>query len=167
MQQRRSTWAAGIAGGLVVLAVGGVIHYATASGSSSPQQQRQTLVPPHHRRGYGELLLGVPYGTARKQVLRQLGPPTKQQASCWIYRGRVGRIRGRYSDSDVDAMKFCFSEGPAGGKAVTQIFSHYAAHTIVRTDPVTHAVTKTSYAAQWGLPLAIEPVPAWYVQQST
>jgi hypothetical protein len=101
--------------------------------------------------------LGIAYGTTPKQVLREIGPPTKKHADCWLYRGHVGRIRGRYSGPYVDAMRFCFSEGPVGAKVMTQIFSHYATHTI----------TKKHFPAQWGSPLTLLKVPDWYLQEKS
>jgi hypothetical protein len=183
MQERRSpvpaprgharsglAWAAGIAGALLV--AGGVAHR-VAGHRNSPMLHAAvgpiavTVESTPRHGAYGENDLGIPYGTAASHVLRELGPPTAKQGSCWIYRGRIGRIRGRSSDSFVDAMKFCLSEGPAGGMAVTQVFDHYVAHIIVRTDPVTHRVEKRTYPALWGHPVVLMKVPDWYVQESS
>ena len=84
-----------------------------------------------------------------------------------MYGGRVGRIRGRYSGPYVDAMKFCFSEGPAGGKAVTRILSHTPIHTIVTWDPVTHTRSRKTFPAQWGGIVTLLKVPDWYLKQSS
>lgn len=170
----RSAWVAGICGGLVVLVVGGlIVHLTRTAGSSTKLAPKASVKAPRalgsQRPRYGEFNLGIAYGTAPKQVLRELGSPSRKQGNCWVYRGRVGSIRGRYSGSFfVDAKRFCFSEGPAGGRAVTQVFDHYAKHTIVKRDPVTHKITsKKTYPAEWGFPLRIEEVPSWYLQQNS
>jgi hypothetical protein len=152
--RRRLVWLAATAGGLLV--VGGVIHHVTSAGGSSQQQQRLR---------YGEMDLQIAYGSTPKQVLRQLGSPTTRQADCWIYRGRVGSIRGRYSGPYIDAMKFCFSAGAAGNKVVTQIFNHLPARTIVNKDPVTHVTTKEHFPARWLHAIIIQKVPDSYAQQ--
>jgi hypothetical protein len=103
------------------------------------------------------MTLGIAYGTTAKQLLREIGSPTKKQADCWLYRGQVGRIRGRYSGPYVDAMKFCFSAGPTGGNVMTQIFSHYAGHTIA----------KEHFPAQWAHPVTLLKVPDWYLQEKS
>jgi hypothetical protein len=92
----------------------------------------------------------------------QLGAPTAKSGHCWLYQGEVGRIRGRLSGSYVDAMKFCFGEGPAGGRAVTKILSHDVAHTIVARDG-----TKKHFPAQWGGAITIMRVPDWYLQENS
>lgn len=165
----RLTWLAAIIGWLLV--AGGVIHYATGFGNASTPHRPRTASPTRRQPlglGYGERNLGIAYGTTPKQVLQQLGSPTKKHAGCWLYRGQVGKIRGRHSGSYVDAMKFCLSEGSAGGWAVTQIFSYYVKHTIVKRDPVTHRISsKRTFPARWGPPLTFMKVPDWYLQQNS
>jgi hypothetical protein len=179
MQQRRSpvpalgpnarhrrAWLAGIVAGL--LAVAGVIHYATGTGNSSTKESiTRSSSAQQQRLGYGQFNLGIAYGSTPTQVLRQIGSPTAKQADCWLYRGHVGRIRGRYSGPYVDAMRFCFSDGPAGGQAVTQIFSHSPIHTIIKKDPVTHSISKKTFQARWDIPIDIAPVPDWYLQEGS
>lgn len=163
---------------LVVLAVCiaaglGVVAGAVLSGSPSRPAARTVSTIPFgtpsgpQPPGYGQWNLGIAYGTTPAQVLRQLGTPAATEASCWLYRGRVGRIRGRLSGLYVDAMKFCFGEGSGGGKAVTQIASHMVAHTIVSRNPVTHRIVKKSFPARWAPPIALAMVPGWYVQQNS
>ena len=163
-------WLAAMVVGALVVA-GGVVHYATGSGKpSAPPRTRIVPAPkrPPIGLGYGQRNLGIAYGSAPAEVRRQLGPPVQQRAGCWLYRGRVGRIRGRWSGSYVDAMKFCFSEGPVGSQVVTQILSHSPRHTIVRRDPYTHKiVSKRTWPAQWGPAITIAEVPAWYVEQNS
>jgi hypothetical protein len=180
MQQRRSSvsargsnariirrvWLAGIAVGLLVVA--GLIRYAAGTGHSSTKQSiTRSSSAQQQRLRYGQFNLGIAYGSTRKQVLRQIGSPTAKQGDCWLYRGHVGRIRGRYSGPYVDAMRFCFSDGPAGGQAVTQIFSHSPIHTIIKKDPVTHSISKKTFQARWDIPIDIAPVPDWYLQEGS
>lgn len=162
-------WLAGIA--LGVLVVAGVIRYATgiSSGEHHPTLSvtgsSNAVTAPRALR-YGFMGLRIAYGSTPKQVLGQIGSPTKKQAHCWLYRGHVGNIRGRYPGPYVDAMKFCFSAGPTRGNVMTQIFSHYAAHTIATTDPITQKIGKTHFAALWGRPVTLMKVPDWYQQES-
>ena len=185
----RPAWLAGIVGGLFVLAAAGLmVYYITGGGDSSTQHQPKGSAtgivaspgeyqpngsatgivaspgeyPPSR---YGEMDLQIAYGTTPKQVLRQIGSPTTKQADCWIYRGQS--IRGRYSGTGIDGIKFCFSEGATGNKVVTQIFNHTPAHTIINKDPVTHAITKKHYPAQWFHAVTFLKVPDWYLQQNS
>lgn len=106
---------------------------------------------------------GIAYGTTPKQLLRDLGSPKKKEGDCWLYRGNVhgeiGTIRGHYSGPYVDAMKFCFADGPVGGKVVMTIVSHYAPHFILRRNSVTHALSKTFYSGLWAPPVTFMRVP--------
>lgn len=98
----------------------------------------------------GQFNLGIPYGAASKRVLRELGAPDEKDGSCWLYRGRVGKIRGRYSGWHVDAMKFCFAPaGPGRGETVAQIFSHYVAYKF----------KKQNVPPRWAVPLTFGGVP--------
>jgi hypothetical protein len=167
--RKRSAWLAAMVGALVV--AGGVVHYATGSGkSSAPHRTRTGPTPkrPPIGLGYGQRNLGIAYGSTPAEVRRQLGSPVQQRAGCWLYRGRVGRIRGRWSGSYVDAMKFCFAEGPVGSQVVTQILSHSPRHTIVKRNPSTHKIVwKRTFPAQWDPPITIAEVPSWYLQQNS
>lgn len=110
--------------------------------------QHAVVVPAHHDVPYGELSAGIAYGATPKAVLAKLGPPTTRRKSCWVYRGKQNP-KGRYEAPGVDAMEYCFSEGPAGGQAVSEIYSHTVAHT-----------TNGQYIpAFWGHPLVIVRVP--------
>jgi hypothetical protein len=172
---RRLVWLAAILGGFVVAGV--VIYVATRSGNSSAQHQQTSRagaassVKKQARNHYGTWNLGIAYGWTPKQVLRQIGAPVKKQANCWLYRGQVrggiGNIRGRFSGLYVDAIKFCFGEGPAGGEAMTQIRSHYAAHTIFKKDATGHVVSKRFYSAEWNGPVTLMKVPDWYLQETS
>jgi hypothetical protein len=161
----RLAWLAGIVGGLLVIA--GLIHYVTGIGNSATQHQPRASVtgsgissPQQQQRDYGAMDLGIPYGATPKQVLRQLGSPTTKQADCWLYRGPE-KLHGPYLSPYVDAMKFCFAEGPAGGKAVSDIYNHTVAHTIKWHDE------KRRYPAQWSRPIALAKVPDWYLQENS
>jgi hypothetical protein len=165
----RRAWLAGIAGGLLVLA--GVIHYATGFGNSATKHRQASLTAyssvQQQRLRYGEMNLGIAYGTTPKQVLRQIGSPTKKQANCWLYRGFGNVIGGRYSGGGIDAMKFCFSEGGAGNRVVTRIFNHTPAHTIIKKNPDTHKITKKHFEAQWGPAFILRKPPDWWVEENS
>ena len=139
--RRRLAWLAAGVVGLVVVA--SLLYWLAAAGNPSAHNQsiRQRL-------GYGELNLGVAYGTTPRQLRRRLGAPAAIQANCWIYRGSKD-IPSSYRAIYIDAVKFCFSAGSAGNKAVAETFDHSPAHTIVKTDPVTHTKTRTRFQAQW------------------
>jgi hypothetical protein len=124
----RVGWVAAIAGGLIV--VGVLIHFVTGPGSSSAQHQTLST---------GELNLGIRYGSTPKQVQRRLGAPATKHGSCWVYRGHGERVAGFYTGPYIDAMRFCFSDGPTGIKVVTNTFAHIVAHT----------VHKRTIPAQW------------------
>lgn len=171
---RQLAWFGVIAG--VLLVVGGAIERVTGFGPSSAHHQGQTLVEEssisttqHRQRFYGTINLGIAYGTRPKQVLGELGSPSARRAECWVYRGSAGRVRGRYSGTDIDAINFCFSEAPAGGgKVVSQIFIHVPAHTIIKRDPVTHAIiSKKHFRAQWVPTVTFMKVPDWYLQENS
>ncbi len=136
------------AGALVVVA--GLIYWLAVAGNSSAQHRTPHPGPKslQERLGSGELNLGVAYGTSPNQLRRRLGAPAETQANCWIYRGSKD-IPGSYRAIYIDAVKFCFSAGPTGTKAVMETFNHSPAHTIVRTDPVTHTKSRTHFQAQW------------------
>lgn len=172
-----ATWFAGVAGGLVVLLIGGLILHFSGSGEASTQHRPKRSAPSSAKRPrYGEFNLGIAYGMAPNEVLRRLGSPTERHAGCWLYRGKNGIIRGHYSSPyvagypvayDDDAIKYCFSEGPVGGLAVTRIFAHTPAHTIRRWDSATQTFVKKHFSAQWGPILDFEKPPDWYLQQNS
>jgi hypothetical protein len=72
---------------------------------------------------------GVAYGDDPKHVLAKVGPPTKKQGACWIYSPSGSNsqyVIGKF----VDGVRYCFGDGPAGGKAVTAIDVHIIPHTL-------------------------------------
>lgn len=173
---RRSTWVAGVCGGLTVLVVGGLIVHFTGAGKGSTHRPRHSAPSATKRPSYGEFNLGIAYGMTPNAVLRRLGSPTNKQADCWLYRGKNGVIRGHYSAPYVagfpaaaydDAIKYCFSEGPIGGMVVTQMFTHTPAHTIRRWDATTQTFVKKYFAAQWGPIFEFFKPPDWYLKQNS
>ena len=149
--RNRLGWVTGTLAAFLLL--GGGIYF-TASFDHSSTHGKDAPAKPAQRpdvRYYGELDLGVPYGATQAQVRRRLGVPSSRHGSCWLYVGSA--IHGRYSDPDVDAMKFCFSAEGTGPKGVTKILSHFMAS---KTAP-----------ARWGHPLVILRVPDSYVQQDS
>lgn len=120
--RRRLVWIVGVALGAVVLA--GVIRPFTTSSGSSPRQKEALGAPED---------LGIPYGASPSQVLRRLGRPNGKRPGCWIYRVRNGAQEiGDGFGQWVDAVEYCFAEGPTGGRAVSLIQSHFVARTIGR-----------------------------------
>jgi hypothetical protein len=142
--------------------------YPAAGPSRSPSQKVASDARMDERDHFGAMNLQIAYGSTPEQVLHQIGSPAKVKSGCWLYSGRVGSIRGRYSGPYIDAMKFCFGAGPTGTRVVTRILSHMATHTIVRRDPRTHKiVSKQTYRAGWGGPITILQPPPWYFQQNS
>lgn len=64
------------------------------------------------------------YGDTAKQVLAKLGAPTRKQSACWIYDAHSHTLNGMYLGKVIDAAKFCFADGPAGGTVVSTIYEH-------------------------------------------
>ena len=147
--RRRLALLAATVAGLVVAA--GLIYWLAAAGNSSTSgQQTQTIrASAEQQLGYGQMNLGVAYGTTPKQVRRQLGAPATTNGNCWTYRGSKV-IPDAYRAFYSDAVRFCFSPGATGNNVVTQIFDHWMAHTIVETDPVTHVKSRKYFPAVWG-----------------
>lgn len=144
--KRRLGWVAVTAAGLLVAA--GLIYDLTGAGNSSTGASGHPKPSTRQQLGYGELDLGVPYGSTSTQVQQHLGPPTTKHATCWIYAGK--HIPNSYRAVFIDATKFCFAAGGAGDKVVAEIFNHSPAHTIVKRDPITHAITsRQRFPATW------------------
>jgi hypothetical protein len=70
----------------------------------------------------------IAYGATPKQVLTALGPPTTKHAGCWTYPAENHTINGEYLGDVVDALRYCFGDGPAGGQVVTTIHEHLIPH---------------------------------------
>jgi hypothetical protein len=112
--------------GIVALAVvGGVIYHARDSNhatSSAGAQQRQLDV--------GEQNGGIAYGDGAKQVMAKIGSPTTKQRACWSYQAKSHTVNGEYLGQFVDGLRYCFGDGPVGGKVVTAIYEHIVAHAL-------------------------------------
>ena len=122
MGPRTRRRAVGLLATLAALAIlGGALFYFTRSGSPTGSYNSYKV-------GNGEFSGRIPFGATPKQVLQTLGSPTSKQPGCWVYRANADRVNGEYLPQWVDALKFCFSAGPAGGKAVTNIYNHLVAH---------------------------------------
>lgn len=157
----------GFATTLLMIVVVGVVHFAASRGSSSAgdrttKRTSGTTATPGLRQ-FGQMTLGIAYGTSPRQLLREMGAPNRKQDGCWLYRGsvsgQIGTIRGRYSGPYVDAVKFCFSAGPVGGKVMAKIMSHYAAHSIYKRNAATDALEGKFYAGFWAPPVTFRQVP--------
>lgn len=117
--KRRVSWLVAI--GATAAVVGGVLHYylSDSSGStrsSSPTSQRKEIV--------GEQNGGIAYGDTENMVLMKLGNPTKKKDACWIYTLQHHAISGMNLGKVIDAIKYCFADGSAGGTVVSTIFIH-------------------------------------------
>jgi hypothetical protein len=135
--KRRLAWLVGSAGALVV-AGAAAYHFTGAGGSSSDG-------PPTSSRSHQPLGMesaGIAYGDTPKKVLRALGAPTEKHRACWVYSAPGSRLHGLFVGQGVDAMKYCFAAGPAGGEAVSAIYGHRAAFTF----------RNKKYPARWVLP---------------
>ena len=71
---------------------------------------------------------GISYGATPKRVLATLGTPTTKQPSCWSYKANAHTVGRDYLGKFVDGLRYCFGDGPAGGKAVVGIYVHVIAH---------------------------------------
>ena len=131
--RRRIAW---VTAALALVIIGGAANQLFRSGSSSPVRKSSSRQP----RYIGAMNLGIAYGATAKQVLRQLGAPTSKEGNCWIYRGRAIAANRAHAGPNVDAMKFCFSEGSTGDQVVSTISSHYMATTF----------HNRRYPAHWG-----------------
>lgn len=139
-----------------------VVASSGCGGHSTHAVRRTDAFSAYQSGRLGAMNLRIPYGTTAAQVLRQLGRPASTRNGCWLYRGRIGSIRGRFSGPYVDAVRFCFGEGPLGGKVVTQVLSHTPRHTIVRPDG-----SRRTYPAGWGPSITLIRPPEWYLRQSS
>ena len=112
-------------GTVAALAVvgGAMIHF---FGSANTTSLKVAASEP--QQASGEVSGGIPFGASSEQVVQTLGSPTRKHAGCWVYSVNTHRINGEYLGKFVDGVKFCFSDGPAGGKAVSTIYNHLIAH---------------------------------------
>jgi hypothetical protein len=117
--RRRLAW---LLGTIVALAVAGGALYHVLGPTGSTDTRKS---PPRRQTEVGEQNGGIAYGDTAKQVLTKLGSPTQKQAACWIYDAHLHTINGMYLGKVIDAMKFCFAEGPLGGNVVSTIYEHF------------------------------------------
>jgi hypothetical protein len=72
----------------------------------------------------GEQNGGIAYGDTAKQVTAKLGRPGKKQSACWIYSAPDHTLHGEYLGKVIDAVRYCFADGPVGGQVVSTIYEH-------------------------------------------
>lgn len=120
--KRRLTWVAA-AGGIAV--IGAAFHFLDSDGASGP---RGSDAASAQRRALDQSV-GVSYGDSSRQVLARVGSPTGKQGTCWIYRATANTVHGAYLGKFEDGVRYCFGDGPAGGRAVTAIEVHVVPHT--------------------------------------
>jgi len=59
--------------------------------------------------------------------LAKLGTPTTKQAPCWVYDTNGHAINRMDLGATIDGIKYCFGDGPVGGKVVANIYEHLTA----------------------------------------
>jgi len=116
--KRRVAWL--VALGAAAAVAGGALHYFSGSSgstrSATTASQRQEIV--------GEQNGGIAYGDTKSTVLKTLGDPTKTEAACWTYTLNRHAINGMNLGKTIDAIKYCFANGSAGGMVVSTIYVH-------------------------------------------
>jgi hypothetical protein len=108
---------------VVVAVIGAGFHLLGSDSSSTASDTAAAQSHPENQS------VGVSYGDSPAQVLAKVGSPTKKQAACWIYSAKAHTVRGAYLGKFTDALRYCFGDGPAGGKAVSAIEVHIVPHT--------------------------------------
>ena len=117
------SWLIGIVVALAV--VGGVIYHGRGSGhASSAAGVKQRRLDVGKQNG------GIAYGDDAKQVMAKVGSPKTKQGACWSYQTKSNIVNGEYLGQFVDGLRYCFGDGPVGGKVVTAIYEHIVAHTL-------------------------------------
>jgi hypothetical protein len=133
-------WLAGAVAVVIVAVV--AIQHLTTSALVTPAHGNATVGAPED--------LGIPFGASAALVRRRLGQPNTKKSGCWIYKVKNGaQTIGDGFGQWVDEVKYCFGEGAAGGRAVSNIYSHMVAHRI----------GKKRYPAGWSglVTIAIPP----------
>lgn len=120
--KRRLAWLAATVVALAVV-VGAFQHFSVSRGSGNSGGSAT-----HRRLEVGAQSGRIAYGATPRQVLTTLGAPTKKQGACWSYSAKAHTINGEYLGDVVDGLRYCFSDGPTGGKVVANIYEHIIAH---------------------------------------
>ena len=105
-----------VVGTAAVLVGGAVHHFSGSTRSVTTTSQRPEIV--------GEQNGGIAYGDTKSMVLTTLGDPTRKDAACWIYTLHRHAINGMNLGKIIDAIKYCFANGSAGGTVVSTIHVH-------------------------------------------
>lgn len=109
----------------VVAVIGAGFHFLSSNSSSTASESAASAA-----QGQPEnQSVGVSYGDSSAQVLAKVGSPMKKQAACWIYSTKAHTVHGAYLGKFADGLRYCFGDGPAGGKAVSAIEVHIIPHT--------------------------------------
>jgi hypothetical protein len=139
--KRRITW---VAGAVVAAAVvGAAFHFAVSdrsSGSPKPDARRWNQS------------VGVSYGDSAAPVQTKVGSPTSKQGACWIYDAKDHTVHGAFLGDLADRLRYCFGEGPAGGRAVTAIEVYVIRH----YDPM----RKKWYPGGWNHAVVVMAAPS-------
>jgi hypothetical protein len=99
---------------------GGLHHFfdSTSSKSSHTASSVQRDIEVGEQNG------GIAYGDTPKQVSAKLGAPTTEQSACWIYSVPDHTLHHEYLGKVIDGVKYCFADGPVGGKVVSTVYEH-------------------------------------------
>jgi hypothetical protein len=116
--KRRVVWLVVVVAGAAVL--GGALHHFFNSTSSA----RSTNTTSQRQDEAGEQNGGIAYGDTRGTVSAKLGTPNQKKPPCWIYNAHHHTVNGMYLGETVDAIRYCFADGPAGGTVVSTIYEH-------------------------------------------
>jgi hypothetical protein len=123
--KRRVVWLAGVVAGAAVL--GGALHHVLHSSSSAAA----TTTTQRQEDG-GEQNAGIAYGDTQDMVSAKLGAPTQKKAACWIYDAHNHTVNDMNLGGSIDAVKYCFADGPVGGKAVAAIYERFTPSALAR-----------------------------------
>ena len=122
--KRRVFWLAWVVAAAAVFM--GVVHHVSDSTGSA----RPTTTTPAGQESGGEQNAGIAYGDSESTVLAKLGRPTTKQAACWVYDTHGRAVNGMDLGASIDGIKFCFGDGPVGGKVVANIYEHFTARAV-------------------------------------
>lgn len=118
---RRLIWLIGTV--VALAAIGGFLFHVfdpTRTSGSTLQHRTASQREPD----LGEQNGGIAYGDTATQVVAKLGSPSRKEAACWIYNAEAHTVNGQYLAKVIDKVKYCFGQGPVGGKVVSTIYEH-------------------------------------------
>jgi len=123
--------------------IGAALHFVGSNGSSGSGNSDEPAQTENQS-------VGVSYGDSAAKVRAKVGTPTRNQGVCWINDAKAHTVDGAYLGEFADAVRYCFGEGPAGGKAITAIEVHLIPHTLLN---------KKWYPGGWNHATVVSPAP--------